>query len=73
MSALRILVPVKRVIDYAVGTIYVFFNAKARLLTQVSAGQTPSKQGPNWDRDGRCQALHEPIRRAVSRGISTNS
>lgn len=60
MSALRILVPVKRVIDYAVTKPDRQLRSSGTLT--IFTGQAPSQQGPNGRRNSWCQALNEPVR-----------
>lgn len=60
MSGLRILVPVKRVIDYAV-SLPVHSSASRELRLTASIGQASSQQGPDGRRDDRSQAQYEPL------------
>lgn len=87
MSALRILVPVKRVIDYAVRipVLSGFLTAnsipwitlrkikKIVLTNPNTTGQTPRQQSPDSHRDQWRQTQHEPFRRTLNRRICTNS
>ena len=72
MRGLRILVPVKRVIDYAVSfqlyntlflnISYSTFAHPAHLeISLYFTGQTTRQPHPDGNRDGRGEAQHEPV------------